>query len=81
MSSFVEIPNPSGFKIESLFRDNNFTVPLYQRNYAWGKDEVKDFWMIYKISSRENATVTSLVKLSLLKMNVGNKKSLTDNNG
>ncbi|MCT3299448.1 DUF262 domain-containing protein [Lactiplantibacillus pentosus] len=44
MSSFVEIPNPSGFKIESLFRDNNFTVPLYQRNYAWGKDEVKDFW-------------------------------------
>lgn len=44
MSSFVEIPNPSGFKIESLFRDNNFVVPIYQRNYAWGENEVKDFW-------------------------------------
>lgn len=44
MSSFVEIPTPSGFKMESLFRDNNFIVPLYQRNYAWGTDEVKDFW-------------------------------------
>ncbi|KAF1280710.1 DUF262 domain-containing protein [Lactiplantibacillus plantarum] len=44
MSSFVEIPSPSVFKIENLFRDNNFIVPLYQRNYAWGKDEVSDFW-------------------------------------
>lgn len=44
MQSLVEIPKPSGYKIESLFRNNNFIVPIYQRNYAWQEDEVKDFW-------------------------------------
>lgn len=40
----VDIPMPSRFKIEDLFRDNCFVVPVYQRNYAWGKSEVGDFW-------------------------------------
>lgn len=40
----VEIPLPSRFKIEDLFRENNFIVPVYQRNYAWGRSEVGDFW-------------------------------------
>lgn len=44
MSSFVEIPQPSRFRIGELFRDNNFVVPLYQRNYAWETNEIVDFW-------------------------------------
>ncbi|MDT7019372.1 DUF262 domain-containing protein [Levilactobacillus namurensis] len=44
MTEFVEIPQPSRFRISELFRDNNFIVPLYQRNYAWGTNEVEDFW-------------------------------------
>ncbi|MFB9768531.1 DUF262 domain-containing protein [Lactiplantibacillus modestisalitolerans] len=44
MATLVQIPTPSSYKIENLFRDNNFVVPLYQRNYAWGTNEVGDFW-------------------------------------
>jgi len=44
MDSFVDIPQPSRFRINGLFNDNNFVVPIYQRNYAWGKNEVEDFW-------------------------------------
>lgn len=44
MASFVEIPQPSRFRINELFHDNKFIVPLYQRNYAWGYNEVEDFW-------------------------------------
>jgi len=44
MNSFVNIPQPSRFRIGELFSDNNFVVPVYQRNYAWGKNEVDDFW-------------------------------------
>lgn len=43
-STFVEIPQPSRFRIGELFRDNNFVVPLYQRNYAWETNEIGDFW-------------------------------------
>lgn len=44
MSKLVEIPQPSRFRIGELFKDNNFNVPLYQRNYAWGTNEIRDFW-------------------------------------
>lgn len=44
MSAQVDLPQPSGFKIGSLFSDNRFVVPEYQRNYAWGQNEVEDFW-------------------------------------
>lgn len=44
MDSFVDIPQPSRFRIGGLFSDNNFVVPVYQRNYAWGQNEVEDFW-------------------------------------
>ncbi|KRK87484.1 hypothetical protein FD17_GL001237 [Lentilactobacillus sunkii DSM 19904] len=27
-----------------LFKDNNFTVPMYQRNYDWESDQIVDFW-------------------------------------
>lgn len=43
-TEFVEIPQPSVFRLANLFNDNNFVVPLYQRNYAWGAHEVEDFW-------------------------------------
>ncbi|WP_258115328.1 DUF262 domain-containing protein [Levilactobacillus yiduensis] len=44
MDSFVDIPQPSRFRIGGLFSDNNFVVPVYQQNYAWGQNEVEDFW-------------------------------------
>lgn len=44
MASLVSIPNPATHRMSSLFENNNFEVPLYQRNYAWGKQEVGDFW-------------------------------------
>ncbi len=44
MSGMVDIPVPSRFRMGNLFRDNNFEVPIYQRNYAWQRDEVTDFW-------------------------------------
>lgn len=40
----VDIPTPSRFRMGDLFEDNNFEVPIYQRNYAWQTDEVTDFW-------------------------------------
>ncbi|CAI2554837.1 hypothetical protein LAKU_13c00270 [Apilactobacillus kunkeei EFB6] len=30
--------------MDSLFRENNFNVPFYQREYAWKKDEIDDLW-------------------------------------
>jgi Protein of unknown function DUF262 len=30
--------------IAHLLRDRLLAVPIYQRSYSWGKDEVKDFW-------------------------------------
>ncbi|ANZ61094.1 DUF262 domain-containing protein [Secundilactobacillus paracollinoides] len=44
MQDFVDIPVPSRFRLGELFKDNNFKVPLYQRNFAWKKEEVDDFW-------------------------------------
>lgn len=42
--SFVDIPEPSRFRIGNLFQDNNFIVPQYQRNFAWQENEIDDFW-------------------------------------
>lgn len=44
MTSLVAIPMPSRFRMGNLFTDNNFEIPEYQRNYAWKKNEVDDFW-------------------------------------
>lgn len=44
MKNFVEIPEPSRFRIGSFFQENSFLVPMYQRNYSWTNDEITDFW-------------------------------------
>lgn len=44
MSAQVDLPQPSRFRIGGLFSENSFVVPEYQRNYAWGQNEVEDFW-------------------------------------
>ena len=44
MDDFVNIPQPSRFRIGQLFLENNFTVPVYQRNYSWTSTELRDFW-------------------------------------
>lgn len=43
MDSFVDIPQPAGFRISALFKDNNFKVPVYQRDYSWSNTEIDDF--------------------------------------
>ena len=30
--------------LDSLFKEKIFRIPDYQRGYAWGKDQLKDFW-------------------------------------
>lgn len=30
--------------MDSLFRESNFNIPFYQREYAWKKDEIDDLW-------------------------------------
>lgn len=44
MSVPIKIPQPSGLTIQMLFQQNFFSVPVYQRNYSWQKNEVLDFW-------------------------------------
>lgn len=40
----IKIPQPSGLTIQMLFQQNYFSIPLYQRNYSWKKNEILDFW-------------------------------------
>jgi hypothetical protein len=40
---FAEL-NASALNVGALFPATRFTVPIYQREYAWSLSEVKDFW-------------------------------------
>lgn len=40
----IQIPQPAGLTIQMLFQQNIFSVPVYQRNYSWKKNEILDFW-------------------------------------
>lgn len=41
----IETPlNASATSVGSLFSNNTFTVPPFQREYAWRDDEVHEFW-------------------------------------
>lgn len=44
MSIPIQIPQPAGYTIERLFTENNFSIPVYQRNYSWKENEINDFW-------------------------------------
>lgn len=36
-----EIVQPQEFNVESIFKETEYVVPIYQRNYAWTKDEIE----------------------------------------
>ncbi|MHA8110405.1 DUF262 domain-containing protein [Lactobacillaceae bacterium Melli_B4] len=41
---FKEKVNPSVQSIADLFTENNYRIPVYQRGYSWGNDQVLDLW-------------------------------------
>jgi len=43
-SKKLDTPIPVTQKMEELFKNNDFIVPNYQRNYAWQNGEISDFW-------------------------------------
>lgn len=36
-----DIVQPDKFCITNVFQDTEYVIPIYQRNYAWGKDEIE----------------------------------------
>ncbi|GLB46197.1 hypothetical protein WR164_01760 [Philodulcilactobacillus myokoensis] len=44
MSTFTSEVRPQVLSMMDVFKDNNFRIPFYQRDYSWGNDEVGDFW-------------------------------------
>ena len=40
MINFEEIVQPQEFCVENVFKDSEYVIPIYQRNYAWTKDEI-----------------------------------------
>jgi uncharacterized protein with ParB-like and HNH nuclease domain len=47
--------NPTEYNITTLFTENEYVIPIYQRNYAWGESQVnqliQDIWDSKKNSS------------------------------
>ena len=37
----VEIVQPQEFCVTSIFNETDYVIPIYQRNYAWTKDEIE----------------------------------------
>lgn len=38
---YEEIVQPQEFCVENVFKETEYVVPIYQRNYAWTKDEIE----------------------------------------
>lgn len=53
--------------LKSLFsKDRKFVIPIYQRGYAWGEDEVNDLWKdILSTISRKSTHYTGMLSLSI----------------
>lgn len=39
--NYEEIVQPQEFRVENVFKGMEYVVPIYQRNYAWTKDEIE----------------------------------------
>ena len=39
--NYEEIVQPQEFCVENIFKGTEYVVPIYQRNYAWTKDEIE----------------------------------------
>lgn len=44
--------------VGQLFRNGHYTIPIYQRNYAWGQEEIEqliqDIWDVAQINRGDN---------------------------
>lgn len=39
--NYEEIVQPQEFCVDNIFKETEYVVPIYQRNYAWAKDEIE----------------------------------------
>lgn len=39
--NYEEIVQPEEFSVENVFKEAEYVVPIYQRNYAWRKDQIE----------------------------------------
>ena len=37
------IVQPQEFTVEQIFNNNEYVIPIYQRNYAWSRFEIEQF--------------------------------------
>lgn len=52
---------PDSHKAKNLLQDCSFTIPKYQRKFAWNKDNAKDFWEdVYFITNENKASEKDL---------------------
>ncbi len=56
---------PREFNIDTIFKDDNYLIPLYQRNYAWEETQVtqliQDVWDYACFESNSNYYIGTLV--------------------
>ena len=45
--NYEEIVQPQEFCVENVFKGTEYVVPIYQRNYAWTKDEIEQLFQLY----------------------------------
>src|SRR5574344_2119098 len=43
--------NPEEINITNIFKESNYVIPIYQRSYAWGKDQIGQLIQDIKDSS------------------------------
>lgn len=56
---------PKEFNIDTIFKNDIYTIPLYQRNYAWGEAQVvqliQDIWDYACLPEKSNYYIGTLV--------------------
>ena len=66
--------NVKTLKIGELLTNDKYFIPIYQRNYSWGDEEVsyliQDLWNAYLNNENKNYYIGSLVvnKMGILKL-------------
>ena len=69
--------NPTEYNITTLFTENEYVIPIYQRNYAWGESQVnqliQDIW-----DSKKNSTDYYLGTLIIFSNRPDNKFETID---
>ncbi|MGN0738781.1 MAG: DUF262 domain-containing protein [Treponema sp.] len=59
MSKFID---PEELKITEIFSENDYIIPIYQRSYAWEKDQIEQLMMdIYDSKDTEKYYLGSLI--------------------